>query len=205
MKRPRDSGGPSRRERAESRVRERALAAFDTSELVSLGVVVRAHGLRGEVRIKPWNDESRLLAELDRVALMRQGAAARVVAFEARHVTDGWLAVIEGVTERDGAEAMRGVEVGVPREALPAIDDDEVYLVDLIGLEVWDGDRKVGVVDGFFEYPSVNCLQVTGDDGVRELPMLDAFVTRVDKAGSRIEATRTDELPVEAKRPGKDR
>lgn len=179
--------------------------ATATGLLVSMGVIVRAHGLRGEVRVKPWNDASTLLGTVNRVSLLAPDGTSREVKARARKTTDAWLVTLEGVSERDGADALRGVEIAVPRASLPPIDPDEVYLVDLIGLEVWDGDSALGIVDGVFEYPSVDCLQVTGADGVRELPMLDAYVVRVDRERGRIEAKCTDELPVEPVRPGRTR
>jgi 16S rRNA processing protein RimM len=171
-----------------------------TSNLVSLGVIVKAHGLRGEARVKPWNEDSKLLGTLTRVTLIGKDKSERPASIKARKVAEGWLVTIEGVADKDAADALRGTELAVARELLPPIDPEEVYLVDLVGLEVYDGDRRVGVVDAIFEYPSVDCLQVTGEDGVRELPMLEAYVVNVDRERKRIEATRTDELPVEPKR-----
>jgi len=172
--------------------------------LVSVAVCVRAHGLRGELRLKVWNDESDLLAHVDEVTLRSKDGVDRVVHIvNARSAGDHWLAGFDGVRDRDAAELLRGHEILVSRADFPELDEDEVYLVDLLGFEVWDGEVKLGVVDGFFEYPSVDCLRVIGDDGVRELPMLDEFVAGIDRETRRIDAQRTIELPVEPKRSPK--
>lgn len=172
--------------------------------LVSIGVFVRAHGLRGEMRVKVWNDDSDLLAEIEEVSLLSKDGSVRRARLERpRAAGDHWLAGVVGVQDRDAAEAMRGTEILVSREDFPELDEDEVYLVDLLGFEVRDGDQVLGVVEGFFEYPSVDCLKVVGDDGIRELPMLDEFVEGLDREAKVILATRSAELPVEAKRPAR--
>lgn len=169
--------------------------------LVSVAVCVRAHGLRGELRIKVWNEESELLSSLDRVVLRSKDGTSRPARIEnARPAGDHWLAGFAGVRDRDAAEALRGSEILVRREDFPELEQDEVYLVDLLGYEVWEGDVKRGVVDGFFEYPSVDCLKVVSDGGDFELPMLDGFVVGIDEESRRVLAARVDELPVEPKR-----
>lgn len=174
--------------------------------LVTLGVVVRAHGLRGELRIKPWNTESDLWPDLESVVLIAPDRSQRTYAVAAsRGSADSPILLLEGVGSREAAEALRGSEVAVQRGAFPELDEDEVYLADLVGLEVFEGERRIGVVDGIFEYPSVDCLRVDCEDGIRELPMLDQFVVGIDPDKRRIEAANVDELPVEPKRGSKGR
>lgn len=180
--------------------------AAEPDALVTLGVVVRAHGLRGELRIKPWNPESDLWPDLESVVLLAKDGARRSYRIEAvRGDAVAPILVLEGVENRDAAEALRGFEIAVPRSELPDLEEDEVYLADLVGLEVFEGDRRIGVVDALFEYPSVDCLGVACDDGYRELPMLEQFFGGVDLERKRIEAKNVDELPVEPKRSGKAR
>ena len=115
--------------------------------LVSVAVCVRAHGLRGEVRLKIWNEGSDLLASVGKVTLKAKDGSTRLVRLvNARPAGDHWLAGFEGVSDRDAAEALRGSELLVRREDFPELEEDEVYLVDLLGYEVWEGDVKRGVV-----------------------------------------------------------
>lgn len=170
----------------------------DESALVPVGVVARPHGVRGELRVHLYNARSRLLAGIDRVHLVREGAAPRVVAVRSSRIVDkAALLVIEGVTDRDAADAMRGVEIAVPRSALPKADEDEVYLVDLVGLEArGEGGGFVGRVTQVFEYPSVVCLEITSDDGVREVPMLEDRVREIVVEEGYLVLGAIDDVPV---------
>jgi ribosomal 30S subunit maturation factor RimM len=109
-------------------------------QLVVLGAVSRAHGLRGEVRVHLFNPESTALLDAERIWL--QGGDGppepRRVEMLRRAPGDGQAVLmrLEGTTDRSAAEALRGCEVALPREALPPPDEDEHYVVDLIGLEV---------------------------------------------------------------------
>lgn len=172
---------------------------MDDDTLVALGVVVRPHGVRGELRIHRFNPDSDLLLGLDEVVLRRSdGTGARVVTIRSsRPSHEAVLLVLEGVDDRDAAEALRGLELCIPRDQLPPTEEDEYYLVDLLGLGVFDGEKRIGTVDRLFEYPSCDCVRVVGDDGVRELPLLPQYVARVDLEAGRIEVQNVDELPVE--------
>lgn len=149
--------------------------------LIALGAIGRPHGVRGEVRVHRFNPESTLLLELESVWL-RRGEEARLVKIEsARAHGDAVLLQIEGARGREAAEALRGSEICVPREALPPAAEDEVYHADLIGLraEGADGSAAGEVVD-ILSYPSVDCLLVRSEEGEREVPLLEPYVEAVD-------------------------
>ena len=149
--------------------------------LVELGVITRPQGVRGEVRVHPFNPDSDLLGALEEVLLVSDtGEPRRARILSSRRAPKVFLMVLEGVATRDAAEALRGVTLAVPRDMLPEPDEDELYLVDLIGLEVWHGGSRVGVVGRVLEYPSVECVEVAFEDGLREIPLLPPWVESID-------------------------
>ncbi len=87
------------------------------------------------------------------------------------------------MADRTAAEALKGVLVGAPREALPTTDDDEFYWGDLIGLGVVNtADEKLGKVAGLIETGANDVLRVVGEDGTeRLLPFVAAVVLAVEK------------------------
>ncbi|MCC7537957.1 MAG: 16S rRNA processing protein RimM [Deltaproteobacteria bacterium] len=187
--------------------------------MIALGRVERSVGLRGEVRIRLYNPESRTLADATRVSLRRaprDGPAgadpsepmtreARIT--RARYVSGAVVVAFEGVADRDAADAMRGLEVCVARDALPALEEGEHYHVDLVGLEARDetGER-LGVVLDVIPYPSVDALVVRADDGrVAELPMVADLVISVSMEARvvTLEARSVAELMEPPARPGR--
>lgn len=101
---------------------------------------------------------------------------------------DGLVAQLDGVADRDAAEACRGMLVGAPRDALPPTGDDEFYWADLIGLEVVNtGDESLGRVAGLIETGANDVLRVVAEDGAeRLLPFVEAVVLAVEKDAGRI-------------------
>src|SRR5437899_2116750 len=100
--------------------------------LLPIGVVLRAHGVRGGVRVRMHDPASEALAGVERV---RVGGAERVVERASRDKAE-WLVKLAGVDDRDAAEALRGLAVEVRRADLPRLDDGEFYLADLVGYAV---------------------------------------------------------------------
>lgn len=154
-----------------------------SSQLVRIGAVARAHGVRGALRVRLDNPGSDVLS---RVASVRVGQLDFRVR-SARHDAAGCLVELEGVGDRDAAEALRGQEVLLPREALPEPDEDELYLADLPGCALVDvGGASLGTVVGVENYGAHELLLVRTPGGEAMLPFVDEYVREVDLAARRI-------------------
>ncbi len=111
------------------------------SSRLTVGYVAGAHGVRGLVRIQLFDGESSALeagVELILVDRKTKAIVQRVVATTVAMVPgkSAARAELEGVTDREGAEALRGLTVERERNTLPDLEEDEFYLVDAIGLTV---------------------------------------------------------------------
>ena len=99
------------------------------------------------------------------------------------------IAAVPGVTDRDAAEALRGQSLYVPRERLPATDEDEYYHEDLVGLAARDAEgRELGKVVAVLNYGAGDILEIATGDGRSELvPFTRAAVPAVDLAARTVE------------------
>ena len=154
---------------------------------VQVGRIGRAHGLRGEVGVRPSTDfVDRRFAP---GATLRSEAGPLVVVGHRWH--QGFLLVaFEGVTDRSAAEALRGRELWVTGIADDLVtDDDEFHDHQLVGLEVRPvgGAETVGRVREVRHLPSQDLLIVTTPDGERMIPFVTELVPRVDVAGGYLE------------------
>ena len=115
-------------------------------DMVLVGAITGAHGIRGEVKLKSFTADPAAIASY---SPLETAAGARIEIARVRPNKDGFIAVLKGVTDRNAAEALRGTELFVPRERLPEPDEDEVYVHDLIGLPVHlaDGSPLGEIVD----------------------------------------------------------
>lgn len=148
------------------------------------GRVGRPHGLDGSFYVTAAH--LRLLVVGARIAL--GGVATEVVR---RRGTDRRPIVhVQGIEDRSAAEAVRGFELTVEAADFPALEEGEWWASDLEGCQVFDGDRRVGVVSKLVELPSCEALQVIPDgEPANDLlvPMVSEAIRSVDVSARRIE------------------
>jgi len=173
----------------------RATAA---DEIVELAAVIRAHGLGGMVVLKPFNPNSALLYDMKEVILRAPDGSRRMIKLrEAKEHSGSILCAVEGVSDRDAAEALRGSVICVTRGDLPEPDEGEHYLMDLVGLRAEDEAGKLlGMVEEVIEYPSVVCLKVVSDDAILEVPHTERYLLEVDVEGGFVRVGHADELDI---------
>lgn len=150
------------------------------------GFVGRPHGLDGSFHLnlaKP-----RLLALGTFVWVSgRVREVVRLAGTDAKPIVR-----LEGVADRDAAQALRGQALTVVAQDAPALEPDEYWAHDLEGCLVLDGEREVGVVRRLMGLPSCEVLEVVRPDG-RELlvPMVRDAIREVDVPGRRIQVNLT--------------
>ena len=166
--------------------------AGGSARRVLLGRVIGAHGIRGRLRVRWLGDGPENLLRMPEVALGSgpDDAAARSFAVEA--VEPGRPGevrlALEGVTDREAAEGLRGRLVLGAVEHLPRLAPGEHYEFELVGcrVETTEG-MAVGVVREIWPTAAHDVLVVEGADGRRVLlPAAEALLRRVDVAERRI-------------------
>lgn len=153
---------------------------------VCLGVIVGPHGVRGLVRIRPFTEAPEAVAAYGPVT---DRATGRSFVLTVTGVVKGAVtARIEGIADRSGAEAMKGTELWVRRDALPATEDEEYYHHDMIGLRVEGMDGAgLGEVAGVQNHGAGDLLELRlADGGVVLVPFTRDCVPVVDIKGGRV-------------------
>ncbi|HEY8380843.1 MAG TPA: ribosome maturation factor RimM [Microvirga sp.] len=157
---------------------------------VLLGEFGRAHGLKGEVRLKSFTADPQAIAAYGPLL-----AGARMLTLSSVRPAPGGqpdflIAQVQGVTTREAAEALNRVQLHIPRDKLPPPDEeDEFLLADLIGLAVVNAaGEPLGTIVGVPNYGSGDLLDIAPRPGgpTALLPFTKAFVPVVDIAGRRL-------------------
>lgn len=150
--------------------------------LVTLGRFGRPHGIHGEIRLWAHNPASPVLAGGGEILVGPDAARTRPMRLlSVRQDGRGFVARVDGVTDRDSASALTGLGWYVPREALPPPEADEVYVVDLIGLRVRTEDgAPVGVLEDVVAAGGGEVLVIRGDGREHLVPNVEQFVVRMD-------------------------
>jgi len=182
------------------------------SDLVLVGRVGEAYGLKGGVHVIPYSPDAAALLAAREWWLEGPGAVPlrSVDVFSAKAHGSGVVAQLVGIVDRDVAVKLKGASVLVSRSRFPVLNDDEYYWADLIGLEVVnEAGELLGRVAGLTETGAHAVLEVdgqavaggaavaqgvadaTGTAGMaptvqRLIPFVDAIVKTVDRGAGRI-------------------
>ena len=142
--------------------------------------------MRGAVKL--WTLTEDPLAVERYGPLLTKDGARQFELTSAREGKGHLIAVLKGVTTREQAERLNGVELFVAREKLPATDDNEYYHADLIGLAaVTTTDEPLGRVVAIHNFGAGDILEIAPPQGATVLlPFSNAVVPTVDLAGGRV-------------------
>lgn len=126
---------------------------------VTLAVVIGAHGIAGEVRLKVFAGD---------VASYKSFNAGALTLKSLRPGSNGAIARFAEIADRNAAEALRGTELTVPRSALPPLGDGEYYHIDLLGLPcVSASGRSLGKAVLIDNFGAGDILEIERPDGSR--------------------------------------
>jgi 16S rRNA processing protein RimM len=162
-------------------------------KLVLVGRVAGAFGVRGEVRVTAYTGRPEaLLAFRD---LLRQDGSPGLTLVSGRAQKAEVIARSLQVATKEEADALRGLQLFVPREALPAPEEDEYYLTDLIGMAaVTPEGVAAGKVKAVQNFGAGDILEIDPGRGATwYLPFTREAVPEVDIAGGKITVVRPAE------------
>lgn len=131
-----------------------------SSDRIILGQIGAPHGVRGQVRIKPFTADPLALGDY---GPLYDAKGNRFDITDARLAKAMLVVTFKQVTTREAAETLNGTELGVARDQLPdeALEDDEFYVEDLVGLTCLDeaGD-KIGSVTAVHNFGADDIIEV---------------------------------------------
>ena len=132
---------------------------MSTETPVTLAVIIGAHGVTGEVRLKVFAEDLSAFTAFNGGTLTLKSLRAG---------PNGAIARFAELRDRNAAEALRGTELTVPRNALPPLAPGEYYHVDLIGLSVVsEGGAAIGRVVAIDNFGAGDVLEIERGDGGR--------------------------------------
>jgi 16S rRNA processing protein RimM len=163
--------------------------------LLEIGKIVTAHGINGEVRVYPDSDFPERFESPGQRWLLRPGAQQpEAVELMSGRYLDGkglYVVRLQGVIDRNQAEALRGCKLLVLASDRPELEEGEFHVADLIGLPVFDQPSQtlIGTVSNIFA-SGKDLLEVTQAEGKKVLiPFVEPIVPVVDLINRRIEIT----------------
>ncbi len=150
---------------------------------VILGRITGIFGVRGWVKVFSYTEPREAVLDYGRWLLSKDGGWREAKLAEGKRHGKTVIARIEGVNDRDEAETLIGIDIGVPREELPEAEAGQYYWADLEGLEVVrrDGSR-VGTVAELLETGANDVMVVRGEREILIPFVMDRVIVDVDLA-----------------------
>ncbi len=150
---------------------------------VVIGLIAIPHGVRGTVKVKTPGSGRHLRKGVEPLV---NGERRRILAV--RETPKGFLVDFEGITSREEAAYLRGLELLLDRGELDAPEEGEFYVGDLIGLAAYDTDGKsIGSVADLLETPAHDVLVVRNESAVEHyVPFTFEHVPTVDPEAGRV-------------------
>lgn len=162
------------------------MAHLDKQDLIVVGRIVKAHGIKGEVKVAPETDDPERFLDFESIFIGPERRdveeyTIKGIRFQPSSKGITVLASFDEVNTRTDADALVKSILYVPEDAL-GLDDDEYFLHDLIGCSVSNTDGEdIGVVKDVLEMPAhmVYLVSRPGKPDVM-IPAVDAFIEEVD-------------------------
>ncbi|MBT8208067.1 MAG: ribosome maturation factor RimM [Acidimicrobiia bacterium] len=158
-----------------------------TDDLVAVGYIKRAHGLRGDVVVRNTTDDPQRFAVGNSV-VTDHDPPRELEIVATKPLPDTVVVRFAGVDGRDAAEALRGTALFVPKASRRQLDDDEYWPDDLKGLDAVDptGEALGTIVDVVVGAAQDRLVIELADGTRREVPFVQVMVPSVDFEQGRV-------------------
>ncbi len=153
---------------------------------VLVGVIVGAHGIKGEVKLKSFTSDP---LNIGRYGPLQSSSGKQFEIAKLKAAKDDFIASLKNVNDRNEAEVLKGTELFVAREKLPKLKSHEAYAHDLMGLDVvLESGSKLGKLVAMPNYGAGDLLEVAVDGNSETvlIPFTNAFVPQEDFTSGRI-------------------
>ncbi len=158
--------------------------------LVNIGTVVGTHHLLGTVKVSSIFDEIDVILG-EKVLLEKEDKKRVLTVKKVKRLNDKKILIdFEEIINIDQAKEINSYKVNIRRDLLPERNENEFYFSDLLGMDVFDNEEKIGSVADVMETMAHNIL-VIQDNGSNEIlvPMIEQFVNKIDFENNKILVT----------------
>jgi len=164
---------------------------------VSVGRIIKSHGLKGEVCVESFNDDPERLLSIRSIILeKRDGTVSPFEVEKARSLNSSVALKFRGVDDREAADSLRGSYLTVGLEELPRLSEDRYYIFELEGMDVLNPEgTRLGTVTRVEVYPANPVLVIVSESEEVLLPAVKEYILHVDTVKRHITVNIPEGLP----------
>lgn len=156
---------------------------------LEVGKIINTHGLKGEVKVVTWTDYPEVFEEIGYVWLKKRTGDERLDIRNVKYQKNNIIIKFSQINSIEEAEKFKNQILYADRENMPELPEGMHYIVDLIGLEVYDEETgdKIGVIADVFN-TGANDIYDVKREGKKNLllPVIDEFVKNIDMEKNRV-------------------
>ncbi|WP_312355397.1 ribosome maturation factor RimM [Aminipila sp.] len=147
-------------------------------EKIKIGQIVNAVALKGEVKVYNYSDYKERFEELDYIYAEEN----KIKIENVRYMKEMIILKLEGINDRNSAEALKGKDVYIGEDQLRALPEDTYYIRDLIGLEIKDQDnQKIGVLKDVIQNSAQDLYEIELENKkITLLPAVEEFILDIN-------------------------
>ena len=132
-----------------------------SNNLILIGRITGAHGVRGAVKIKSLAANP---ADIAKYGPLQTPSGSTVEILRMKQANDEFIADLKDVKDRNAAEALKGTDLFISRDALPKPEAGEFYLHDLVGKHVLAEGKTLGTVTSIENYGAGDLMELDNGD-----------------------------------------
>ncbi len=156
-------------------------------EYFEIGQISNTHGLKGELKVRPYTETAKRFEALTSILIEESSHLKEYKIESVRYQKDIILLKLKGVDIIEDAEKLKGLSIKIPREDAKQLEENEFFIADLIGLEVYQNEF-IGIIDDVFQAGGSD-VYVIKRKGKKDLllPAIESVIKKVDIEGKRID------------------
>ena len=153
----------------------------EDEDFVLIGLLRRAHGIKGEVSAEQISDVPERFRTLEYVLVRKGGRISRLAVESVRTKGKLFLLKFEGIDDRTAARDLTGAEIGVRKKDVHPVPEGTYYQFDLVGCAVvGESGREIGTVEDVLKMPANDVLVVRAGGREVLIPVVKSVVREVD-------------------------
>ena len=165
--------------------------------LVTIGRIIKAYGLRGEIKAESLSNISGRFKSLSDITLeLKSGECVQLEVEYTRMSGDIVILKLSGIDDREAAEKLNGAYISVTLDKVAPLNEYSYYIFDLEGMDVFDvNNTKIGSVIKVEQYPANDVIIVAKETEEVMIPAIKEFIVGVDIKEKKITVNLPDGLP----------
>lgn len=145
--------------------------------MIEIGKIVNTHGLRGDLKVEPWCDGIETFEFLNTVFV---GGSKYEISSVKPH-KNVFLLKLKDIDTIESAETLKGKVITADEKDMPPLPDGVFYIRDIMGMEVYDGEKHIGQIYDWIETGTNNVYVIKRPSGKDVLiPAVDEVVKEID-------------------------